>query len=76
MFQQLLLFTLLVPTALAMDVPLPCRCAVPGLPGYLAVVIGVDASYMAGHLRIGQIHISLKQYHCMATVLMQAEQLA
>lgn len=40
MFQQLLLFTLLVPDALAADVAEPCRCPVPGLSGYWAVAIG------------------------------------
>jgi hypothetical protein len=44
-FQQLLLFTLLVPESVAKEVPDACRCSVPGALGYAAVVIGATNMY-------------------------------
>lgn len=51
-FQQLLLFTLLVPDSVAKDLPDPCRSAL--LPGFSAVVIGAfDVSLLCVCSRIG-----------------------
>lgn len=58
-FQQLLLFTLLVPDSVAKDVPDPCRSAL--LPGYSAVVIGAfDVSLLCVCSRIGPVSGSLE----------------
>lgn len=40
MLEQLVLFTLLLPQELAAGVIAGCRCAVPGLPDWTAVVMG------------------------------------